>query len=75
MPDLDRDDLDGLVKALGAAVAERTSVGDLEITIDRASDGLRIWVHADGQMVGRFYRVARLVIDDRTGSGHSRSSS
>ena len=36
----------------------------LEITYNKHQDGSRVWVHCDGVMVGRFYRVKDLVIED-----------
>lgn len=42
---------------------------DVEITISDAADGVRLWIHADGQMITRVYRIGHLVIDDRRTGG------
>ena len=36
----------------------------LEITYNKHPDGTRLWVHCDGVLVGRFYRIKDLYIDD-----------
>ena len=44
---------------------ELTHAGTVEITISDAADGARLWVHADGKLIARIYRIGRVVLDDR----------
>jgi hypothetical protein len=44
-----------------------TQAGTVEVTIDDTADGAQLWVHADGELIARIYRIGRIVIDDRRG--------
>ena len=44
---------------------ELTHAGTVEVTISETADGARLWVHADGKLMVRIYRIGRVVIDDR----------
>ncbi len=44
---------------------ELTEAGTVEVTISDDADGARLWVHADGKLMVRIYRIGRVVIDDR----------
>lgn len=55
-----------LVEHLGDMHAiDRAHCEDLEIIISDDADGTRVWVHCDGKLVGRFYRIGKLHMDDR----------
>ncbi len=45
-------------------VAHRAA-STVEIMIADSPDGARLWVHADGELMVRIYRIGRIVIDDR----------
>ena len=43
-----------------------TSCSTLEITYNRNHpDGARLWIHCDGKMIVRIYRIGNLFIEDR----------
>ena len=44
---------------------ELTHADTVEVTISDNADGARLWVHADGKLIARIYRIGRIVIDDR----------
>jgi hypothetical protein len=44
---------------------ELTHADFVEVTISDNADGARLWVHADGKLIARIYRIGRIVIDDR----------
>ena len=37
------------------------------------TDGARLWLHADGVLIARIYRIGRLVIDDRRTKSEDRN--
>jgi YVTN family beta-propeller protein len=41
------------------------SIEQLEIVIEHASDGERVWINADRACVGRWYRIKHVLITDR----------
>ena len=45
----------------------------VEVTISDAADGARLWLHADGVLIARIYRIGRLVIDDRRTKSEERN--
>jgi hypothetical protein len=46
-------------------MTDRFGADIVEITISEADGLTRIWVHVDGKLVDRVYRIKRLVLDDR----------
>jgi hypothetical protein len=36
----------------------------IEITLTRSADGPRVWIHADGTLAMRAYRVGKVVLKD-----------
>jgi hypothetical protein len=37
---------------------------DVEIRLVVASDGARLWVHVDGQLIVRVYRIRNVILED-----------
>jgi hypothetical protein len=46
-------------------MTDRFGADMVEITIASGPQGGTVWVHVDGKLVCRVYRVKRIVLDDR----------